>query len=1255
MSEVYRARDATTGRVVALKVFASRDENGVERFARESRVLEALHDPTIVEHVAHGVVDDTPYLAMEWLEGEGLDTRLKRASLSVDEVLTLSARVAAALAAAHAQGVIHRDIKPGNVFLCENRVEKTKILDFGIARVAGGDALTRFGEALGTPAYMAPEQARGGTGIDIRADIFSLGCVLYESLAGKPPFWADHPLAVMAKILMEEPQKLDTLVPDAPPTLIDLIESMLAKDPTARPSSGGDLALRVDNVRTLLASGVKSTREIDDQPTLGSRELSLWCVLLVAGGSAGAPTEQTTESIFAEVTRHGGSAETLLDGSIVISLQGRGPVLDQAPTAAQCALAVRSFVPMLPMALATGRADLGGGFPVGEVIDRGVRLLAAEASRIARSESLGGIAIDEMTASLLDRRFDIATTGSTNELMRERTALDALTTQFSPTRSFVGRDREISQAIALYETSLSKKAAALAMVTGALGFGKSRFIRELTRALEARHPTPTILSARAEPKKTQTALSTFAVIFTNLFGLKPTEEPEVSRHRVRARVFRVVRKPNADRLAPILGSLVGVQLPAPQSSRSGSNDTVESAIHDFLAAELALSPVAIAIDDIHHADTPSLVLIEQFLQTFKDRPFFVVGSVVREEWQPGSYLTKLGNAEEIGLSPLDREAARTLIVEACTHGEPLTEDIDRIIGQADGNPLYLEELARALGERPLSSAPPSIVALVQARVKKLNAEARRVLRASSVFGGGFSKADIFALLGASNPEKKAGAAAVDLDRELDVLVEAELLSRQQPSNDVEQFSFKNALIAQAAYAMLTEEDRLLGHRLAAERFAGSRDRDPMVIADHFQRANDDRRAAIYLTRGAELALETNDFEVAIERAEQGALAGAAGPLLGRARLLQSEAHRHLGDNENTLSRALDALSFIPPHTPPWWAAAANAVLAASRLGRTIELDELVSRLVSAPLENAPAETARIAHYLLLSGRHEPANLLLHAAIGSMRSSIDDAPRWGWVYRAYATQALIHGDTARYLEQLELTVRAFGTSGDAREAASEQVNVGFAQIELGLYKDAETVLRGALGVAEAMGLRHVTAAALQNLGEALARLGQREEASQCFGRSISLFHAQRNRRMEGNARTYLANLLLDRGRFDDALAEAMLAAQLLTTTPGLLENAMTVSAKVILRCGRPQEALAMAKDAYQMAAKNGAADKSTALRLVIAKALIGCGKEDEAKVAIAEAQSVLMARAARIQNEGWRRAFLESIDEHCEILELFAKQ
>ncbi|HEX8111247.1 MAG TPA: serine/threonine-protein kinase, partial [Kofleriaceae bacterium] len=235
MGEVFRARDPVTGEVVAIKILPGSQGPLAERFTREIEVLAKLDHPGIVRYISHGMTPASePFLVMEWLDGESLKVRLERGALTVAEAITLATRVAGALGAVHARGIVHRDLNPSNLFLPGGHVEQVKVLDFGIAQWHGRTQLTRTGMILGTPGYMAPEQARIGGAIDARADVFALGCVLTHCLTGVAPFAGTDTAAVLAKILFGAPPRLRELWPDAPADLDALLTRMLAQEPSLR-------------------------------------------------------------------------------------------------------------------------------------------------------------------------------------------------------------------------------------------------------------------------------------------------------------------------------------------------------------------------------------------------------------------------------------------------------------------------------------------------------------------------------------------------------------------------------------------------------------------------------------------------------------------------------------------------------------------------------------------------------------------------------------------------------------------------------------------------------------------------------------------------------------------------------------------------------------------------------------------------------------------------------------------------------------
>jgi serine/threonine protein kinase/Tol biopolymer transport system component len=234
MGVVYKAEDTRLERTVALKFLPpelTRDPMAKARFLQEARAASALDHPNICTiHEVDETDDGQLYLAMPAYDGETLKRRIERGPVPLGEAVDIAIQIGQGLAKAHRQGIVHRDIKPANLMLTSDGI--VKILDFGLAKLAGAAGLTRAGFCLGTPSYMSPEQARGD--VDHRTDLWSLGVVLYEMVTGRPPFRADTDQGIIYALLTEEPEPLRKLRPDAPPELEQIVKGMLAKDPDAR-------------------------------------------------------------------------------------------------------------------------------------------------------------------------------------------------------------------------------------------------------------------------------------------------------------------------------------------------------------------------------------------------------------------------------------------------------------------------------------------------------------------------------------------------------------------------------------------------------------------------------------------------------------------------------------------------------------------------------------------------------------------------------------------------------------------------------------------------------------------------------------------------------------------------------------------------------------------------------------------------------------------------------------------------------------
>jgi serine/threonine-protein kinase len=255
MGSVWLAEHTMLGRRAAIKLlhpmFTQRPDI-VQRFFNEARAATAITDPGIVQIFDFGHhVDGTAYIAMEMLDGEPLDKRLRRIGrIPLSDTLRIMRQVASTLGVAHTRGIIHRDLKPENIFVVRDPEviggERAKILDFGIAKLTGDTQVkTQTSAVMGTPAYMSPEQCRGAGHVDQRSDVYALGCVLFALASGAPPFDAEGAGEIIAMHLREPPPTLSSRVPGVTPELDALVACCLAKDPGQRYASGTELAAAI--------------------------------------------------------------------------------------------------------------------------------------------------------------------------------------------------------------------------------------------------------------------------------------------------------------------------------------------------------------------------------------------------------------------------------------------------------------------------------------------------------------------------------------------------------------------------------------------------------------------------------------------------------------------------------------------------------------------------------------------------------------------------------------------------------------------------------------------------------------------------------------------------------------------------------------------------------------------------------------------------------------------------------------------------
>lgn len=323
MADVFRAFDRVLERRVAVKVLSAdraEDESLFERFRREARTSASLNHPNVVSVYDTGIDDDVHFIVMELVEGPSLVELLQgEGPLEAARAVEILRPVAGALAAAHSQGLVHRDVKPANILF--DRAGTPKVSDFGIARVVS--AVTQTTSVYGSALYIAPEQARGAT-VDGRADIYALGCVLYELLTGRPPFVADTPLAVVYQHLHASPESPSRLRPGIPPALDAVVLRTLAKDPDDRYAHMDELRADLERLAAGMPPVAASDGELDrTRPLTGAAETAV----IGAVGAASDPTAvvppppvTAREEVFAPPPERSRAATVIIIAAIALVL-----------------------------------------------------------------------------------------------------------------------------------------------------------------------------------------------------------------------------------------------------------------------------------------------------------------------------------------------------------------------------------------------------------------------------------------------------------------------------------------------------------------------------------------------------------------------------------------------------------------------------------------------------------------------------------------------------------------------------------------------------------------------------------------------------------------------------------------------------------------------------------------------------------------------------------------------------------------------
>ncbi len=1228
MGTVYRARDRQSGEICALKVVPHVEGPEALRFRREVEILAELRHPNVVRYIAHGSAgEDGAYLAMDWLEGPTLRKRLKEGGrLPAEDGVKLAWALARGLAAAHERGIVHRDLKPTNVLLPGGDTARATLIDFGVAMpVRSVEPLTATGVLVGTPHYMAPEQARGERDLDARVDVFALGAVLYEGLTGRRPFRAEDSLGVLLKIVLDEPEPLGAEVPE---DLRRLVHALLAKERAARPLDGADLMRRLGSLSATQPS----------QPSLTYEERRVAALVLARVRAAGgAPASvRSVASIRTACDPLGGHLDVLADGSVLVTLDTGELATELAARAARCALALQRSMPEARMAVVIDRsaADEGGPRPM---VERAVDLVSA-----ARP---GDILVDPTSADLLGARFEVADAPPHVRLVRARPG-PAVRTLLGKSTPYVGRQHELSLLAAMMEECFSDRAARVALVLGEAGIGKSRLRHELQRLAEV--GAPGVLSAVADPVQ-QAPYGVAAGLVASAAGARAGEPSAVRREKLEARLAQVM---GGERVAPVrefLAELIGAgvddddtspHLTAARADPVLMKERVRDAWTEWVVAECTARPVLLVIEDLHWVDAQTVELVDAALSRSAELPLMVLALARPELTERFPDVWASHAVTRISLSRLSRKASREL-VDAVLGSSVETEAAERLVAQAGGNAFFLEELVRNAAEHGLTSAPESVLAMLDRRLASLPSEARRVLRAASVFGNVFWDGAVAHLLGGAEQAGDVTEALASLAR-LEVVAE-QPVSRVAFSREL---VFRHALVREAAYRMLTDEDHVLAHRLAAEWLAQAGVDDAATIAMHFERGQAPLAAVPWWRRAAERAADANDWRGVVEATRRGKEAGAGGRELGLMLILEAIALGSLGESGAMIRRAMAARELFEPGSLEWGRAVEQAVVGAGQKNDW-DMAERLCVEVRGLLERGPVarsvlvSAARIDQLLMGSGRAVlPGVLLPLVEAHSTDQDKNDPALRARILSARGSGASCQGDVAGYYQNALQVIEQAELAGDARSANIARVNVGFALAKLGAYEEAERKLVRAKAYFSEHILPAASIAVLGNLGHIAQQTGRLDAARKWLEACITIATDVGDRRQQGTARACLALVHDAGGHLDPAEAQARRAVEMLEHYPPTLSYALAALATVMLHRGRLDDALAPAERATTLLASKGSAELGTSLaRLVYAEVLLARREGVAARRAIVAARDDLLRRNELIGDPERQKSFL----------------
>jgi len=826
------------------------------------------------------------------------------------------------------------------------------------------------------------------------------------------------------------------------------------------------------------------------------------------------------------------------------------------------------------------------------------------------------------------------------------------------TAPLVGRERELLALEEDWKACLGGQAR-LTLLTGAGGLGKSRLRHEFSRRATALRPETEVWMGRANPLRQGSPFGVLAPAVRHGLGLLEGEPLDSLRQSLLTRLGLLFPEDEErERIAVFLGEVAGVPFPDEASHllRAARQEPLlmghqmRQAFADWLAAEAQLRPVLLVLEDAHWADPPSFAFLEFALAEVGALPWMalVVGRpeamvISPDLWKrSGTGVRTVGPLPENVLHGLARQVLEGKSDEATAA---------RLAHLAQGNLRQLEELLRlTVAGVPFAHATPDEIARV--RFQALPPEHQRVLSAASLFGRSFRAGGVWAVLA---PSVKA-----DVRRWLEELHATELVTRRNEGlPGEEEWGFRNDDVREVAFAAQPAAERTARHRLAGEWLLVRGDRDALAMAEHFERSQSPEEAISAFYQASLQALNAGDAQAAITRAERGILlAPKSATARGALRLVQAEAHRHLGEADLAGKRATEAIALLPQGTRGWFRALDEAIAAMGRQGGYQRVSAWTRQAMSARPEPDAVSAQVIClcaglRHLYQAGSFAFGEDVLHR-LEVLAGDVDalEPMAAAQLHRVMAARARHRGDLAGDLLGYQAALRAFQRAGDVRSACNARVSVGFGFVELGEFDKAEAELREALAQAERLRIDDVATRARQNLALLLSQRGALPEARALAARVIQESLAQANPRFAAWTRIYLSQIAAKQGDFSAAEAEGRAAALYFSAAPPARAGALAAQARGLVGLGRAEEAREAMQEAMRVfQTMRGIEEFEAQVRLMNAEVHAALGNADQARDDIQTARARLLERADDILDPSWRKSFLENVPENVRTLKL----